>query len=273
MLCEVVDGPQRHGPNERFHNGCAMKEDDRPQNVYDDPQFFAGYAEMERFRGKWGAAMEHRSFDELVGDAAGQRVLDLGCGSGQLALHLAEAGASEVLGIDASERMLEVARARRGHPRVSYRRMAMEEADFKPGAFDMVVSSLAFHYVHDYAGLVERIVRWLRPGGVLVYSTEHPIFTARATPDGWVLNSAGARTAWAIDHYAEEAVREHSWFVSGVRRYHRTLATLLNVLIDRGLTIERVVESTPSAAWLRGRGHDSDERRRPLFLLVRARKT
>lgn len=50
-----------------------MKEDDGPQNVYDDPQFFAGYAEMERFRGKWGAAMEHRSFDELVGDTAGQR--------------------------------------------------------------------------------------------------------------------------------------------------------------------------------------------------------
>jgi SAM-dependent methyltransferase len=249
-----------------------MERDDRPQNIYDDPRFFAEYSEMDRFKSGWGRAMEHDGFVELLGDVSGLRVLDLGCGAGQLASYLADAGAAEVVGIDASERMLDVARARRAHPRVSYLRGAMEDADFPPGAFDLVVSSLALHYVRDYAGLVGRIARWLAPGGPLVFSTEHPIYTARASTDGWVTGPEGTRAAWALDHYAEEGRREHRWFVAGVRRYHRTISTLLNGLIDAGLAIERVVESAPSDAWLRDRPQDADERRRPMFLLIRARR-
>lgn len=249
-----------------------MERDDHPQNIYDDPQFFAGYSEMDRFRSGWGRAMEHGSFVELLGDESGRRVIDLGCGAGQLAFYLAEAGAAEVIGIDASERMLEVARARWAHPRVSYRRESMEDVDFPPRACDLVVSSLALHYVRDYAGLVGRIARWLIPGGLLVFSTEHPIYTARGSADGWVIGPEGTRIAWALDHYAEEGPREHRWFVTGVRRYHRTISTLLNGLIDAGLTIERVVEPAPSEAWLRDRPQDADERRRPMFVLVRARK-
>jgi 2-polyprenyl-3-methyl-5-hydroxy-6-metoxy-1,4-benzoquinol methylase len=46
-------------------------------------------------------------------------VLDLGCGAGQLALHLTEAGAKEVVALDVSERMLELARAERAHPTIT----------------------------------------------------------------------------------------------------------------------------------------------------------
>ena len=60
--------------------------------------------------------------------------------------------------------------------------------------------------------------------------------------------------------------------VSSVRRYHRTLATLLNGLIEAGLVIERVIEPAPSETWIRDRPRDADECRRPMFLLVRARK-
>lgn len=250
----------------------TMGKDDGPQNVYDDPQFFAGYAGMDRFNAGWGAAMEHGNFLELVGEVGGRRILDLGCGAGQLAFHLARAGAEKVVAIDASERMLQVAREQRTHPCVSYRRIAMEDAEFRPATFDLVVSSLALHYVADYAGLVRRVADWLRLGGLLVYSTEHPIFTARAASDGWIADDEGAHTAWAVDDYAEEGVREHSWFVPGVRRYHRTLATLLNGLVDAGLTIERVEEPARSSEWLRDRPEDADERRRPTFLLIRARK-
>jgi 2-polyprenyl-3-methyl-5-hydroxy-6-metoxy-1,4-benzoquinol methylase len=249
-----------------------MEDDDGPQNIYDDPEFFAGYSQMDRFQAGWGRALEHPSFAALVGEVAGRRVLDLGCGAGQLTFHLADAGAAAVVGIDASERMLAVARARWAHPRVTYRREAMEEADFAPASFDLVVSSLALHYVRDYAGLMGRVARWLAPAGRLVFSTEHPIYTARGSADGWVNDPDGTRLAWALDHYAEEGRREHRWFVPGVRRYHRTLATLLNGVIDAGLVIERVIEPAPSDAWLRERPRDADDRRRPMFLLVGARK-
>jgi SAM-dependent methyltransferase len=246
--------------------------DERPQNVYDDPAFFAGYSSMERFGSGWNKAMEQPAFLVLLPEAAGRRVLDLGCGAGQLAFHLAEAGAAEVVAIDVSERMLAVARADRAHARVSYRREAIEALDFPGERFDLVVSSLAFHYVRDYRRLTGQIAGWLTPGGVLVFSTEHPIYTARGSADGWVVDQEGRRLAWALDDYAEEGPREHRWFVPDVRRYHRPLATLLNGLIDAGLAIERVLEPVPDQEWLRDRPHSVDERRRPMFLLVRARR-
>jgi 2-polyprenyl-3-methyl-5-hydroxy-6-metoxy-1,4-benzoquinol methylase len=243
-----------------------------PQNIYDDARFFAGYSSLERFGTGWQQAMEHEDLLGLLPPAAGRRVLDLGCGAGQLAHHLAASGASEVIAVDLSERMLERARAEWAHPRVTYRREAIERLVFEPARFDLVVSSLALHYVEDYAGLIARIASWLAPGGVLVYSIEHPIYTARLPGEGWVVDEAGRRTGWSLDRYAEEGAREETWFVAGVRKVHRTLATLINGLVDARLVLERLVEPTPSEHWLREHSTWDDERRRPIFLLARARK-
>jgi SAM-dependent methyltransferase len=249
-----------------------MDADRDPQNIYDDPRFFAGYSRLERFGAGWTKALEHPSFMGLLPDVAGKRVLDLGCGAGQLAVRLAELGAMEVIGVDVSERMLELARSERAHPRVTYLRAAIEDVEFPPDRFELVVSSLALHYVEDYPALVRRVARWLIAGGVFVYSTEHPVYTARDPADGWVLDGEGRRLHWALDDYAEEGLREQRWFVAGVRKYHRTIATLLNGLIDAGLAVERVLEPVPSAEALRRRPEFIDERRRPPFLLVRSRK-
>lgn len=244
-----------------------------PQNIYDDPDFFAGYSRMERFGAGWSQAMEHDDLLALLPPVAGRRVLDLGCGAGQLAHHLATGGAAEVIGVDLSERMLERARGEWAHPRVTYRREAIEELVFERARFDLVVSSLAFHYVEDYAGLMAKIAAWLAPGGVLVYSIEHPIYTARLPGEGWVVDAEGRRTGWRLDRYAEEGPREETWFVTGVRKVHRTLATLIDGLIDAGLVVERLVEPVPSERWLRDHPVWADERRRPIFLLVRAAVT
>jgi len=246
--------------------------DETPQNIYDDPAFFAGYSRLERFGAGWERAAEHADLMDLLPEVDGRRVLDLGCGAGQLAHYLATRGASEVMGIDVSERMLALARAEWPHPRVTYRRDAIEDAKFLAARFDLVVSSLAFHYVDDYRGLVLRIAEWLTPGGILVYSTEHPIFTARLPGDGWVLDDAGRRTRWSLDRYADEGARDETWFVSGVRKIHRTFATLIDGVVDAGLVLERVVEPIPSAQWLDSHPDARHERLRPVFLLVRARK-
>jgi 2-polyprenyl-3-methyl-5-hydroxy-6-metoxy-1,4-benzoquinol methylase len=246
--------------------------DRRPQNVYDDPEFLAGYSQLERFGENWGAAYEHGAFSALLPDVAGSRVLDLGCGAGQLTLHVAEAGAAEVMGLDLSERMLEVARTERAHPNATYVQASMDDADFSAGRFDLVVSSLAFHYVEDYGGLVRRIASWLVPGGHLVFSTEHPVFLARASDDGWVRDADGQPLHWTIDRYGIEGLREERWFRDGVQKFHRTLSTLLNGLVDAGLVIECVVEPMPDDEMLRRRPDWIVELKRPIFLLVRARK-
>ena len=247
-------------------------EQSQPQNIYDDPAFLAGYSTLERFGTGWARAMEHGDLLALLPAVAGSRVLDLGCGAGQLAHHLATTGAAEVVGVDVSERMLALARREWAHPRVTYRQAAIETLAFSPARFDLVVASLVLHYVDDYRGLVSRIADWLAPGGVLVYSTEHPIYTARLPGDGWVLDATGGRVRWALDRYADEGAREETWFVPGVRKVHRTLATLINGVVEAGLVVERIVEPIPSEQWLRDHPQAGDERRRPMFLLLRARK-
>jgi 2-polyprenyl-3-methyl-5-hydroxy-6-metoxy-1,4-benzoquinol methylase len=245
----------------------------QPQNIYDDPGFFTGYSTLERFGSGWERAMEHDDLLGLLPVAAGQRVLDLGCGAGQLARYLAEAGAADVIGVDLSESMLALARRQWAHPRVTYQRGALEDVDYAKNRFELVVSSLAFHYVDDYAGLIQRIAGWLTPGGVLVYSTEHPIFTARLPGDGWVLDQDGRHTRWGIDHYAEEGARDEHWFIPGVRKVHRTVASLINGVLDAGLVLERVIEPVPGAVTMRDHPEAAaEERRRPMFFMLRARK-
>src|SRR5688572_13043319 len=119
---------------------ATMASDSGPQNIYDDRRFLEGYAGLERFGGGWDRALEQPVFLSLLPDVLGKRVVDLGCGAGQLALHLADAGAAAVVALDVSERMLELARADRSHPRITFRRMAIEDADFPPGTFELVVS-------------------------------------------------------------------------------------------------------------------------------------
>jgi SAM-dependent methyltransferase len=244
-----------------------------PQNIYDDPEFFAGYSRLERFGAGWAQGAEHAHFMQLLPALQGTRVLDLGCGMGQLAAPASARCAAEVIGVDISERMLALAAATHAHPRVTYLRDAIERVTFPTDRFDLVVSSLAFHYVEDYAGLVRRIAGWLAPGGVLVYSTEHPIYTAVDPATGWALDDDGKRTHWALDRYANEGWRDQHWFVEGVRKYHRTMATLVNGLVDAGLAVERVLEPVPDEETLRRRPDFVDEYRRPTFLLVRAARS
>lgn len=78
----------------------------------------------------------------------GQAALDLGCGSGTLTLALKEAcpGAA-VLGVDADERILQVAEAKKGSTQVEYRKALVQDLDSAIGRFDHVVTSLFFHHL------------------------------------------------------------------------------------------------------------------------------
>jgi SAM-dependent methyltransferase len=243
-----------------------------PQNIYDDPAFLAAYSRLERFGAGWTTAFELPTLLGLLPPVTGRRVLDLGCGLGQLAHHLAEQGAAEVIGVDLSEQMLARARSNWSHSRVVFQRAAMEDVAFPADRFDLVVSSLAVHYVADYAGLCERIARWLRPGGYFVFSTEHPVYLSRATSEGWIRRATGPTGAWALARYGEEGLREEHWLVPGVQKYHRMLSTLLNGLIDAGLNVERVLEPMPDEAMLQRHPEWSIERNRPFVLLIRARR-
>lgn len=215
-------------------------------------------------------AGEWPALQKLLPGFAGRRVLDLGCGYGWHCVWAAEHGAAEVVGADISRRMLEVARAKTDSPAVRYECAAMEDLDYPEGAFDLALSSLAFHYVADWPALVKKIRRWLVPGGDFVFSVEHPVFTAQGTQD-WYYGPDGEILHFPVDNYYYEGRREAVFLGEKVIKYHRTLTTYVNTLLEEGFSVRRLVEPQPPEKML-GLPGMKDEMRRPMMLLVSARR-
>ena len=240
------------------------------ENRYDDPVFFEKYSHMLRSQQGLAGAGEGPALQRMLPDFTGAHVLDLGCGYGWHCAYATQQGAQRVLGVDLSEKMLEIAREKNADPAISYQCGAIEDLDFPDSSFDVVLSSLALHYVRDYGLVIERIARWLRPGGWLVFSAEHPIFTAQG-PQDWVYDAEGNISHFPVDHYFSEGERQAVFLGETVTKYHRTLTTYLNTLLANGLRIAQVVEPQPPQEMLDLPGM-RDELRRPMMLLVSAQK-
>lgn len=240
------------------------------QNIYDDEAFFAGYAALPRSKKGFDGAPEWPSLRALLPELKGVDVLDLGCGYGWFCRFAAEAGANHVTGIELSERMLDKARADTASVNVTYERGDMEGLALPDAAFGVVYSSLAFHYVENFYGLIETIARALKPGGRLVFSMEHPLFTAPSRP-GW--HEIDGRKIWPLDDYLKEGPRVTEWLGARVVKQHRTLATVANTLVSAGLAIRHLEEWGPSDEQVAAWPELADERLRPTFLLGAAEKT
>src|SRR5438132_8839086 len=115
-----------------------------------------------------------------------------------------------------------------------------------------------------------QVHRSLVPGGGLVFSAEHPIYTAPAAP-AWVQDAAGRKT-WPIDGYLDEGPRSTDWLTKGVIKQHRTIATYLNMLLRLGFALTHVEEWGPTREQIASRPSLAAERQRPPFLPVAARR-
>lgn len=240
------------------------------ENKYDDEIFFKKYSEMSRSTNGLSGAGEWSELQKLLPDFTGKRVLDLGCGYGWHCLYAAENGAASVLGTDISGKMLETAREKNPHPSITYQQAAMEDLDFPEGSFDIIISSLAFHYVKDFASLVKKISSWTAPGGRFIFSVEHPVFTAYGTQD-WYYDESGSILHFPVDNYYYEGQRNAIFLGEPVVKYHRTLTTYLNTLLTSSFELEHIIEPQPPEDMMDIPGM-KDEMRRPMMLLVSAVK-
>jgi ubiquinone/menaquinone biosynthesis C-methylase UbiE len=238
------------------------------QNIYDDDEFFAGYSRLRRSVEGLDGAPEWPALRALLPDLRGRNVLDLGCGFGWFCRWAHQQGAAQVLGIDVSERMLARAKETTDDPSITYIKADIGHLELQPKSFDVVYSSLALHYVENLSRLLSQAYRSLVPGGALVFSVEHPIFTAPSWPN-WSQDAAGRKT-WPVDGYLDEGPRSTDWLAKGVIKQHRTLATYINMLIQTGFIISHVEEWGPTAAQIARQPNWADERQRPPFLLVAA---
>lgn len=139
------------------------------QSDYDEFAEAYATANAEGFFNAW---YEKPAILRLLGDVAGNRILDAGCGSGQTIVALTQRGA-EVTGFDLSAAMIEI--ARRSLPEADLRVHDLAEPlPWGAATFDTVVASLVLHYLPDWSGPLSEIHRVLTPGGRLVVSVNHP---------------------------------------------------------------------------------------------------
>lgn len=238
------------------------------QNIYDDPGFFAGYSRLRRSVEGLDGAPEWPALRVLVPELAGRRVVDLGCGFGWFCRWARHAGAAQVLGLDVSENMLARARATDPDAAVTYRRADLERLDLPAASFDVAYSSLALHYIERLDELLVQVRRALVPGGRLVASIEHPIFTAPSAP-GWTRDETG-REVWPVDRYLDEGPRTTHWLAEGVVKQHRTIGTYAHLLLRAGFTLSHLEEWGPTAQQIAEHPEYAIERERPAFLLFAA---
>ena len=246
------------------------------QNIYDNPIFFEGYTTKRETGVTINDFVEQPAIKSLLPNLEGKSVLDIGCGAGAFAKYCVENGASKVVGVDISSNMIHKAIHENNHEKIKYVCTPIEDLDLGDQTFDLIVSSLVIHYVEDYPKLIEKVHDLLNENGEFIFSTEHPVSTARKQLNkqskNWIRDEEGNRLHWAIDHYHEEGKREFHWLVDGVVMYHRTLSTLINTLIEKGLVLEKVIEPQSTPEGLEKVPLLINEQRRPSFIVIKSRK-
>jgi ubiquinone/menaquinone biosynthesis C-methylase UbiE len=183
--------------------------------------------------------------EELAGR---HKILDLGCGDGQIARALAAQG-SDVLGVDPTQLHIDVAIERGGGPRYLLGGATKIPADDE--TFDAVVACLVFEHIDQMDEAMMEVARVLKPNGQFSFFLNHPLLQTPGS--GWIDDHIidPPEQYWRIGPYLveTESIEEVEKDVY-IRFIHRPLSRYVNALISNGMTLERMVEPSPPAGFL-----------------------
>lgn len=189
----------------------------------------------------------------LLEEMANKKVLDIGCGSGHSLLYMADRRASELWGVDLSEKQIKVAEETLKNLDTHLFCSPMEVDIGLPKLyFDCVYSIYAIGWTTDLTATFKLIYSYLKPGGCFVFSWDHPLYPHIASQDGKLrLNGS----------YQEEGFTTYMNFKGEDAPMvipKRKLSTYINELIKVGFTIDSVIESDVSANYKSAQGEVSD---------------
>ncbi len=213
-------------------------------SAYDDAEHTSQTrAAYERLAPVWSATTDDGPFNGGLERPAlrtliprpltGSTVLDAGCGSGAQCAWLLDQGA-DVIGVDLSPGMVEVATGRcGGRGRFVVANLA-EPLPVAPGSLDGITSSLALHYLRDWSTPLASFATVLRPGGWVVISLDHPFGPPLAGQRGGYFDTELVTDTW---RKADVEVTQRFW--------RRPLAAIVNAFGDAGFAVERIIEARP----------------------------
>lgn len=246
------------------------------QNIYDDEKFSKKYDELREGQKGLNAndLIEIPAFRRMMPEVKDKKILDLGCGYGESDKYYKKLGAKSVLGVDISEHMIEIANKTNKTNGVEYEVKAMEDISQINDKFDIIMSSLAFHYLKDYTQLVKDIYNLLNDNGYLVFSQEHPFTTCTKYTENVKKGHTVIDNKYfgLFSDYNRPGIRTNYWFDADVIKYHRTFTEVINTLVKNGFTIEEIEEPVASEEALNKNPKYINQLDRPLFLIVKAKK-
>jgi len=246
----------------------------KPQNIYDNSVFYNEYKEMREGQINANELIEIPIMKNLLPSLKGKRILDLGCGNGTMSKYFIEKGAKYVLALDISTNMIKEAKEKNSDENIKYEVIGMEKISTIKDKFDLVFSSLAFHYIEDFNKLTKDINCLLNKDGILLFSQEHPTVLAPILELGMEKRIEKNNTRYfLLNNYNENGKREFLWNNCAVVKYHRNFECIINTLIKNNFNIMQVKESTASQEAIELVEKYKYQKDRPYFLFVKAIKS
>jgi SAM-dependent methyltransferase len=203
--------------------------------------------------------------------AGAERVLDIGCGEGQVARLASALGSGLVVGVDPTAAQIGVAASRAGGP--LYARATASGLPFADASFDAAVACLVFEHIRDVDDAIAEVARVLRLGGRFAFFLNHPLLQ---TPNsGWIDDQMldPPEQYWRIGAYLieDETIEEveKDIFIPFI---HRPLSRYVNALAGNELVIEQMDEPAPPQGFLARASEYADAATIPRLLLLRCVK-
>ena len=244
------------------------------ENVYDNPSFFEQYQDLRSQEINANNLIEIPIMKSMLPPLKDKTILDLGCGTGNIDKYFLENGAKSVLGIDVSQNMIHQAKQNVTLPNAEFKLLKMEDISTINQKFDIVYSSLAFHYVEDMNKLLTDIYSLLNDGGIVVYSQESPLVTApiyeSKNPQKKI--EINGKTYFLLSDFGNESVRNNYWNGVPVTKYHRTYATLVTLFIKNKFSIIEIKDSFASEETIRISPKYKNQKDKPYFTFFKIQK-
>ena len=221
---------------------------------------------------EYGCRMPTETELGLFGNVTGKKLLDIGCGSGHSLLYHAQHGAGELWGLDISSRQLENARRllyENGYAARLFCAPMEENPGLSQGYFDFVYSIYAIGWTTDLATTLWHIASYLKPGGTLIFSWDHPFMHCVAPQDGQYVLDGG---------FFDDKPFTFEKGGMPMTLVNRKLSEYINALADAGLFVEHMVEETDAeticrpAEFSSGYYAPSKAKLIPLSFVMKARK-
>ncbi len=199
----------------------------------------------------------------LMPDVRGKTALDAGCGPGIYTEWLLQHGA-QVVACDYADTFIDITHQRcNGVAQVLQADLNQPLTFAADSSFDLVFSALTLHYIEDWHALFQEFFRVLRPGGVVVFSVNHPIYDMETRKTYNYYDTELCEMLWK--NFGEPYPR--------VKIYRRPLSAMINPIIEAGFRLDTLSEPKPLPEF----EHTSPDEyarwsRKPSLLCVRAIK-